>query len=1220
MMKKFVLVLFIQLLAIGIYAQTSLSGKVKDKESGEDLITASVSVEKNGVFITGTVTDIDGNFSVNLDPGTYTVIVKMLGYGDQQINNVIVKAGKANPIEVLLSSDTKTLGVIEIVEQKVPLIEQDNTTQGSTLTSEQIQNLPVKSIIGIVAASAGTSSVDGGDASIRGSRTDGTVFYLDGIRYTGRNIPTSEIEQLQVITGGIEAQYGDVTGGIVSSTTKGPSSKISGGLEAETSQYLDPYGYNLISGNLSGPIWKKTIASKNLTRTILGYRLAGQYNYQKDDDPPAYGVYRAKEATINRLISDPTYIFHGSKTTNGLFLKEGEDVEKIKYNPNEENKALDFSAKLDFRPTEQIDFSITGIFADVKNRFTPDVNTESDGIGTTVGNGSWTLLNWTRNPYRNTQTYRGLVRFRHRLGRTNTGTEEGKKPSSLQNAYYTLQAGYENIRQSEEDLIHKDNFFNYGYVGSFDRQWDPVFDFQSGDHVGFVPLVRGFTPSNINPALSNYNKLLPAVEDQGVLEAYTAFNGAVSNSNNTIWSGIHTQVGSVYNNYVKSDDEILTLQLTSGFDFLPKGRSNTRHNLQFGGLVEQRIDRGYTLRPFELWKIGRLYTNNHIVGVDTSLIDYYDTTGRPIYKGLITESPDSRFNKSVRRVLYPNANQDSLLRKYVNLDGLTPDQLSLDMFSSRELTDQSLVGYRGYDYLGNKLSRNVKFDDFFKVNADGTRDYKVAANAPVYAAGYVQDKFSYKDIIFRAGIRVDYYDANTKVIKDQYSLYDILGAKVFHAKEGTVKPGTIGDDFKVYLSKEGSSDVKAYRDGDQWYFPNGAKANSSSLIYGENNNVTPAYFQPADSLRTIRGSYFKPENSFEDYTPQINLMPRLAFSFPISDDANFFAHYDILVQRPTSNSFVSPLDYFYWDISGRTPADNGRLKPSKTVDYEVGFQQKITNSSAIKLSAYYKELRDMIQRTTLSKVAGVGTYDTYGNLDFGTVKGFNFSYDLRRVVNFSFNAAYTLQFADGTGSDPNSQRGLTGKGINIRNIFPFNFDERHRFAFTFDYRYDEGKKYNGPRLFGKNIFANAGINLQLITASGRPYSPGTTITRFGGEGYLGAINGARYPWNYNIDIRADKNFSLTKEGSKNPLSLNIYLRVQNLLDTRNVIGVYRGSKSAADDGYLANTRGVNEIKSVSNIYGQDQVQYFVDSYNWRLLNPDNYTLPRRIFVGAIFNF
>jgi outer membrane receptor for ferrienterochelin and colicin len=48
-------------------------------------------------------------------------------------------------------------------------------------------------------------------------------------------IPESEIDQLQVITGGIEAQYGDVTGGIISITTKGPSNAFSGGVEVETS-------------------------------------------------------------------------------------------------------------------------------------------------------------------------------------------------------------------------------------------------------------------------------------------------------------------------------------------------------------------------------------------------------------------------------------------------------------------------------------------------------------------------------------------------------------------------------------------------------------------------------------------------------------------------------------------------------------------------------------------------------------------------------------------------------------------------------------------------------------------------------------------------------------------------------------------------------------------------------------------------------------------------
>lgn len=81
------------------------------------------------------------------------------------------------------------------------------------------------------------------------------------------------------------------------------------------------------------------------------------------------------------------------------------------------------------------------------------------------------------------------------------------------------------------------------------------------------------------------------------------------------------------------------------------------------------------------------------------------------------------------------------------------------------------------------------------------------------------------------------------------------------------------------------------------------------------------------------------------------------------------------------------------------------------------------------MSAYYKELRNMINRITYSRVATIGTYDSYGNIDFGTVKGFNFTYDLRRTNNFEFTAAYTLQFADGTGSDPETQSGLTQKEL-----------------------------------------------------------------------------------------------------------------------------------------------------------------------------------------------
>lgn len=69
-----------------------------------------------------------------------------------------------------------------------------------------------------------------------------------------------------------------------------------------------------------------------------------------------------------------------------------------------------------------------------------------------------------------------------------------------------------------------------------------------------------------------------------------------------------------------------------------------------------------------------------------------------------------------------------------------------------------------------------------------------------------------------------------------------------------------------------------------------------------------------------------------------------------------------------------------------------------------------------------------------------------------------------------------------------------------------------------------------------------------------------------------------------------------------------------------MIGLYRGSSDAADDGYLSSGRGANDINSAVQTYGQENLQYFIDSYNWALLNPDFYTLPRRIYIGAIFEF
>src|SRR5690606_38995017 len=312
------------------------------------------------------------------------------------------------------------------------------------------------------------------------------------------------------------------------------------------------------------------------------------------------------------------------------------------------------------------------------------------------------------------------------------------------------------------------------------------------------------------------------------------------------------------------------------------------------------------------------------------------------------------------------------------------------------------------------------------------------------------------------------------------------------------------------------------------------------------------------------------------------------------------------------------LDYFYFPDARADVWNNPNLLPERTVDYEVGFKQKVSNTSAITLSAYYKGLRNMIQRRRYFFTAPINEYETYDNIDFGTVKGFSVTYDLRRTGNIEMNVAYTLQFADGTGSDANSARGLTNNRF-IRNIFPLSYDERHRIAATFDYRYGSGKKYNGPRLFGQDIFSNTGLNLLLVTVSGRPYSKTTLPRRFTGVGFEGEFNGARLPWNFTADLRIDKSFRLFGPGERYSPNVNVYLRVQNLFDTRNVIGVYSASGSATDDGYLSSQEGVGAINELGLERPQD-VELFLTSYSWRLLNPGFFTLPRRVFLGAIFEF
>jgi len=1220
----FTALLFTSSLAL---AQTSLNGKVTIGETGEVVIYGNVAIYKNGVLITGTETDLDGNYNfANMDPGTYDVEASYVGYQSQRVTGVKVFAGRANKLDIqLASSGGISLTEVVVVEYKVPLVEQDNTTQGQVITSDQIKNLPTRNINALAATTAGLASADeGGDITVRGSRSDATNYYVDGIRVQGNLIPESEIDQLQVITGGVESQYGDVTGGIISITTKGPSDKFSGGIEAETSKYLDAFDNNLVGINLSGPI-----ARNKQGVSVLGFRLSGRYTYNVDDDPPATPVFQVKDDVLRELEANPLVRKNDVDFIAADFL-DNDDVNVLDARPNETFKRYDITAKIDARFTKAIDMSLSGSFANTNNTFTP---------------GGWRLYNSHNNPTDEGRTYRGNFRFRHRLG--GEGGGPGSKPSTIQNANYTLQIGYEKTKYDVADPRHGNNYFDYGYIGKYDIDYIPIFDVDFDQNTGQVFLthtdyrevLRSYEAGASNPVLANYNlsrgfvsgeDLNPGTIGYGfagqgeggvTLDSFAIYNGRTAGVYTTSWN-FHSNVGAIYNQVFKSENDIYTFNANASFDLVPGSSDKGRHNIQAGIWYEQRANRSYNVAPRGLWQLGRQLINNHFQGLGTDTIGYVaiptglgDSIQAPLLNNLYADNPDNLFYRRVREAL------NIPITEYVNIDGLDPDQLSLDMFSAKELNDQSLIYNLGYDYLGNPFDGT--FEDFFTATdpVTGVRTFPVAPNRPIYTAAYIQDKFTFKDIIFRLGVRVDRYDANTKVLKDNYSLYEISTADEFHANFGGDRPGNIGDDFAVYVADNkvtDNPDIVAYRENDSWFKPDGTPVNSSLDIDEIRSGlVFPWYKNPEARANPtyIKDRNFDVTTSFEDYEVQVNVMPRLAFSFPISTEANFFAHYDILVQRPPTSTIASPRDYFYFtevSYGANNPISNPNLKPERTVDYEVGFQQKLSNTSALKIAAYYKEMRDMIQQRTFFPVPIVNQYTTYDNLDFGTVKGFSFTYDLRRTGNLSLNANYTLQFADGTGSDANSQRGLTNRG-NLRTLFPLNFDERHRFVAAVDYRYGSGKRYTGPELFGKPILANFGVNLQAIAVSGRPYTATQRPVELGGVGFVGDINGARKPWNFTLNMRVDKTFDIGPN-----LGLNVYVRVSNLLDRRNVINVYSATGSPEDDGFLRSEIGQDQIETFSN--SVRPIESYLASYQWALLNPNLYSLPRRIFLGVIFDF
>ena len=304
------------------------------------------------------------------------------------------------------------------------------------------------------------------------------------------------------------------------------------------------------------------------------------------------------------------------------------------------------------------------------------------------------------------------------------------------------------------------------------------------------------------------------------------------------------------------------------------------------------------------------------------------------------------------------------------------------------------------------------------------------------------------------------------------------------------------------------------------------------------------------------------------------ISPRLGFSFPVTDQTVFHAQWGKFVQQSRLRDVYQGLNATGVQIGGGffIPAPVGfDVAPTRTTQYEIGFTQQIGEFASVDLTGFYKDIQDQVvyNQITVAEGSPFGSYFILQNGDVATTKGIEISYNMRRVERFKVDGNITFTDAKGTGSFPNSNRGIVGapldplltpQGFSPQYISPLEYNQAIRAAMNLDYRF--GKGDGGP------ILQELGLTFLATYSSGHPYTSGKGGADLEGDARdrqpLEPLNNSTTPATFQVDMRLDKTFDIA-----DLFDLNIYFYVINLFDINNIQNVFLRTGTADDDGYLS---------------------------------------------------
>ena len=275
-MRKANLVLLMLLLATPALAQKfgKIQGVVTDAKTGEPLPGTNVLVVGTSL---GAATDLEGRYVIlRVPPGTYQVRANFIGYQTVVMQNVEVLTDLTTELNFSLQPETVELGEEVVIVAERPIIRKDLTSAEARVQAAEIARLPVQELGDVLDLQAGVTRDAGGGIHIRGGRSSEIAYMINGISVTddftrtpALQVENASVQELQVISGTFNAEYGEALSGIINVVTRTGSNQLNGTLEVWSGDYVtsrDEIFFNIdkvnpaanynLQGTLSGPIVK----------------------------------------------------------------------------------------------------------------------------------------------------------------------------------------------------------------------------------------------------------------------------------------------------------------------------------------------------------------------------------------------------------------------------------------------------------------------------------------------------------------------------------------------------------------------------------------------------------------------------------------------------------------------------------------------------------------------------------------------------------------------------------------------------------------------------------------------------------------------------------------------------------------------------------------------------------------------------------------------------